>query len=53
MSFGAAVGWHKATDICIQSADWYLQYYYCGQEWEDIRRKLRQLGIGRDDPIPD
>lgn len=25
-------------------------YYYCGQEWEDVRCKLRELGIGRDDP---
>ncbi|MBD2492681.1 hypothetical protein [Aulosira sp. FACHB-615] len=27
------------------------QYYYCGTEWESIKAKLRELGIGRDDPM--
>ena len=26
-------------------------YYYCGQDWEDIYLKLRDLGIGREDPF--
>jgi hypothetical protein len=26
------------------------QYYYCGSDWADVKVKLRQLGIGRDDP---
>jgi len=26
------------------------KYYYCGSAWEDIRLKLRELGIGRDEP---
>ena len=26
-------------------------YYYCGQNWEDISLKLRDLGIGREDPF--
>ncbi|MFN6572419.1 hypothetical protein [Dendronalium sp. ChiSLP03b] len=27
------------------------KYYYCGQDWEDVKDKLRSLGIGRDDPM--
>ena len=27
------------------------KYYYCGSEWEDVKRKLRELGIGRPDPM--
>ena len=27
------------------------KYYYCGTEWEDVKIKLKELGIGRDDPI--
>lgn len=27
------------------------QYYYCGMQWEDVKIKLKELGIGRDDPI--
>ncbi|TBR56682.1 hypothetical protein B4U84_28055 [Westiellopsis prolifica IICB1] len=27
------------------------KYYYCGTEWEDVKVKLRELGIGRDDPL--
>jgi hypothetical protein len=27
------------------------QYYYCGTQWEDVKIKLKELGIGRDDPI--
>ena len=23
------------------------KYYYCGSEWEDVKLKLRELGIGR------
>lgn len=26
------------------------KYYYCGDEWEDIKAKLQELGIGRDEP---
>ena len=26
------------------------RYYYCGQDWEDVRATLLQLGIGRSDP---
>ncbi|MEH2384875.1 MAG: hypothetical protein V7K14_03585 [Nostoc sp.] len=26
------------------------KYYYCGQSREDVKDKLRSLGIGRDDP---
>jgi hypothetical protein len=26
------------------------QYYYCGNEWKDIKVKLRELGIGTDEP---
>ncbi|MHC5747775.1 MAG: hypothetical protein ACYTXT_39150 [Nostoc sp.] len=26
------------------------KYYYCGQDWEDVKAKLRELGIGRDEP---
>ncbi|WP_041566125.1 hypothetical protein [Nostoc punctiforme] len=26
-------------------------YYYCGQNREDLKAKLRTLGIGREDPI--
>jgi hypothetical protein len=27
------------------------KYYYCGSEWEDVKVKLRELGITRDDPV--
>ncbi len=27
------------------------KYYYCGSEWEDVKLKLRELGIGRPDPM--
>jgi hypothetical protein len=27
------------------------KYYYCGTEWEDVKVKLRELGIGRADPM--
>ncbi|GAX45440.1 hypothetical protein NIES4075_64610 [Tolypothrix sp. NIES-4075] len=27
------------------------KYYYCGSEWEDVKAKLKKLGIGRDDPM--
>ncbi len=27
------------------------RYYYCGQDWEDVKAKLRSLGIGRADPM--
>lgn len=27
------------------------KYYYCGQNWEDIRDQLLSLGIGRAEPI--
>jgi hypothetical protein len=27
------------------------KYYYCGIEWQDVKNKFRELGIGRDDPI--
>ncbi|BAZ71244.1 hypothetical protein NIES4106_60410 (plasmid) [Fischerella sp. NIES-4106] len=27
------------------------KYYYCGTEWEDVKAKLRELGIGRADPM--
>ncbi|PAX59789.1 hypothetical protein [Brunnivagina elsteri] len=27
------------------------KYYYCGSEWEDVKLKLRELGISRPDPI--
>jgi 3'-phosphoadenosine 5'-phosphosulfate sulfotransferase len=26
------------------------QYYYCGNKWEDVKTKLRELGIGKDEP---
>ncbi|MBW4512174.1 MAG: hypothetical protein KME64_37625 [Scytonematopsis contorta HA4267-MV1] len=25
------------------------KYYYCGTEWEDVKIKLKELGIGRED----
>ncbi len=25
-------------------------YYYCGDEWASVKAKLRELGIGRDEP---
>ncbi|OKH14874.1 hypothetical protein NIES592_08330 [Fischerella major NIES-592] len=28
------------------------RYYYCGTEPEGVKTQLRELGIGRDDPIP-
>lgn len=27
------------------------KYYYCGVDWEDVRKTLLKLGIGRADPI--
>jgi hypothetical protein len=27
------------------------KYYYCGVEWEGVKAKLQELGIGRPDPI--
>ncbi len=27
------------------------KYYYCGLTWEDVKRTLLELGIGRPDPI--
>ncbi|MCU0565156.1 MAG: hypothetical protein MUF49_00980 [Oculatellaceae cyanobacterium Prado106] len=27
------------------------EYYYCGAEWQDVRSKLLELGIGRADPV--
>ncbi len=27
------------------------KYYYCGTEWEDVKLKLRELEIGRPDPM--
>ncbi len=27
------------------------KYYYCGIEWEDVKLKLRELEIGRPDPM--
>jgi len=27
------------------------KYYYCGTEWEKVKVKLRELGIGRPDPM--
>jgi hypothetical protein len=29
------------------------KYYYCGSNWEDVKIKLKELGIGRDDPQED
>ncbi|MBD2603854.1 hypothetical protein H6G81_04725 [Scytonema hofmannii FACHB-248] len=26
------------------------KYYYCGDNWEDIKAKLQELGIGTDEP---
>jgi hypothetical protein len=26
-------------------------YYYCGPQWEDVKDKLKELGIGRPDPV--
>ncbi|MDX2231319.1 MAG: hypothetical protein NW220_16905 [Leptolyngbyaceae cyanobacterium bins.349] len=26
-------------------------YYFCGQEWSDVRSTLQELGIGRPDPL--
>lgn len=25
-------------------------YYYCGEDWESVKVKFRELGIGRDEP---
>ncbi len=25
------------------------EYYYCGTEWENVKNKLKELGIGRND----
>ncbi|MBD2771110.1 hypothetical protein [Iningainema tapete] len=27
------------------------KYYYCGSDWEDVRKTLLSLGIGRVDPM--
>jgi hypothetical protein len=27
------------------------KYYYCGTEWQDVKAKLMELGIGRADPM--
>ncbi|MBV6627564.1 MAG: hypothetical protein KI793_32350 [Rivularia sp. (in: Bacteria)] len=27
------------------------KYYYCGSEWKDVKNKLKELGIGRDNQI--
>ena len=27
------------------------KYYYCGLKWEDVKAALRDLGIGRVDPL--
>lgn len=27
------------------------KYYYCGQEWPDVKTKLQELGIGRPEPM--
>jgi len=27
------------------------KYYYCGREWSDVKAKLKELGIGRPDPM--
>jgi hypothetical protein len=27
------------------------KYYYCGREWEDVKIKLQELGIGRPEPM--
>lgn len=27
------------------------KYYYCGADWDAVKVKLRELGIGRIDPI--
>ncbi|BAZ15292.1 hypothetical protein NIES4071_71640 [Calothrix sp. NIES-4071] len=27
------------------------KYYYCGTEWNDVKTKFRELGIGRPDPM--
>ncbi len=29
------------------------KYYYHGTEWEDVKTKLKELGIGRDEPMAD
>nr|WP_306296913.1 hypothetical protein [Nostoc sp. TCL26-01] len=26
------------------------KYYYCGDNWEDVKTKLEELGIGKDEP---
>jgi hypothetical protein len=26
------------------------KYHYCGQDWASVKAKLRELGIGRDEP---
>jgi hypothetical protein len=26
------------------------KYYYCGDNWEDVKAQLKELGIGTDDP---
>lgn len=26
------------------------KYYYCGLQWQDVKTKLLEIGIGRDDP---
>ena len=27
------------------------KYYYCGKDWEDVKKKFLELGIGRMDPL--
>lgn len=27
------------------------KYYYCGTEWQDVKTKLQELGIGRPGPM--
>ncbi len=27
------------------------KYYYCGEDWEDVKEKFKSLGIGRRDPF--
>lgn len=27
------------------------KYYYCGVQWESVKAKLQELGIGRPDPM--
>ncbi len=27
------------------------KYYYCGKDWEDVKEKFLELGIGRREPL--